>query len=116
MFQAAVDAGAPVQLVQLRYLDRNGELSTVPGFVGDDTFVDSARRVLRAKGVVAELELLPPQQPGTDRRELASRCQQAMRGDETHDIAAIALDIHAVGSGPTRQIVPEHERRAGLLE
>ncbi|WP_280383100.1 lysophospholipid acyltransferase family protein [Nocardia wallacei] len=102
LFQAAVDTGAPVQPIRLRYLDRDGEPSTVPGFVGLDTFVDSARRVLRSKGVVAELELLPRELPGADRHELARRCERAVRGTETLDIDAHAT---AVGTGPTRAIV-----------
>ncbi|WP_238845283.1 lysophospholipid acyltransferase family protein [Nocardia terpenica] len=104
LFQAAVDAGAAVQPVRIRYLDRHGELSTVPGFVGLDTFVDSAKRVLRSKGVVAEVVLLPVEPPGTDRHELARRCERALRGAEVVDIDAHAT---AVGTGPTREIVPD---------
>jgi 1-acyl-sn-glycerol-3-phosphate acyltransferase len=103
LFQAAVDAGAAIQPVRLRYLDRAGELSTVSGFVGDDSLVDSIRRVLRSKRVVAELVLLPQEQPGIDRHDLARRCEQAMRGPEALDIDAHAT---AVGTGPVREIVP----------
>ncbi|MGK8500723.1 lysophospholipid acyltransferase family protein [Nocardia asiatica] len=80
LFQAAVDTGTPVQPVRLRYLDRHGVQCTVPGFVGVDTFASSARRVLRSRGMVAEVVLEPVQQPGTDRRELARRCEAAVRG------------------------------------
>ncbi|MGY1895530.1 lysophospholipid acyltransferase family protein [Nocardia gipuzkoensis] len=80
LFQAAVDTGTPVQPVRLRYLDRHGVPCTVPGFVGVDTFASSARRVLRSRGMVAEVVLEPVQQPGTDRRELARRCEAAVRG------------------------------------
>ncbi|WP_280377193.1 lysophospholipid acyltransferase family protein [Nocardia wallacei] len=104
LFQAALDSGAPVQPIRVRYLDRDGELSTVPGFVGLDTFIDSARRVLRSKGVVAEIVLLPLERPGADRHELARRCERAIRGRETLDIDAHAT---AVGTGPTRDIVPD---------
>ncbi|MBF6176481.1 1-acyl-sn-glycerol-3-phosphate acyltransferase [Nocardia blacklockiae] len=103
LFQAAVDSGRPVQPIRVRYLDRDGELSTVPGFVGFDTFLDSARRVIRSKGVVAEVVLLPLEQPGTDRHDLSRRCEAALRGPETLDIDAHAM---AVGTGPTRDIVP----------
>ncbi|MCX4095259.1 lysophospholipid acyltransferase family protein [Nocardia sp. alder85J] len=105
LFQAAIGTGTPVQPVRMRYLDAAGELTTVPGFVGVDTFLDSARRVLRSKGVVAEVTLLPVQPPGDDRHELARRCERAMRGPEVLDIDAHAT---AVGSGPTRAIVPDH--------
>ncbi|MGK8523572.1 lysophospholipid acyltransferase family protein [Nocardia asteroides] len=80
MFQAAVDTATPVQPVRLRYLDRHGVPCTVPGFVGVDTFASSARRVLRSRGMVAEVVLEPVQRPGTDRRELARRCEAAVRG------------------------------------
>ncbi|MFI5779371.1 lysophospholipid acyltransferase family protein [Nocardia sp. NPDC051570] len=107
LFQAAIDAGAPVQPIRLRYLDRDGELSTVPGFVGVDTFLDSARRVLRSKGVVAEIVLLPLEEPGDDRHDLARRCEAALRGEEKF----VDIDAHAtaVGTGPTREIVPDIE-------
>ncbi|PSR68238.1 1-acyl-sn-glycerol-3-phosphate acyltransferase [Nocardia sp. MDA0666] len=102
LFQAAVDTATPVQPIRLRYLDHTGETSTVPGFVGVDTFLDSARRVLRAKGVVAELVLLPIEEPGSDRHDLAERCDRAIRGR-----TQVRIDAHAtaIGTGPTREIV-----------
>ncbi|MFR9752059.1 lysophospholipid acyltransferase family protein [Nocardia sp. 004] len=82
LFQAAVDAGSAVQPVRLRYLDRYGAPCTVAGFVGADTFVSSARRVLRSRGLLAEVVLEPVLQPGSDRRELAHRCAEAVRDAE----------------------------------
>ncbi|MEU0539330.1 lysophospholipid acyltransferase family protein [Nocardia sp. NPDC005978] len=78
LFQAAVDTGTPVQPIQLRYLDAHGEVSTVPAFVGIDTMADSIRRVLRSRGVVAEITLRPVLAPGTDRHDLARRCERAI--------------------------------------
>ncbi|MEU1544704.1 lysophospholipid acyltransferase family protein [Nocardia sp. NPDC005745] len=80
LFQAAVDTGTPVQPVRLRYLDRHGVPCTVPAFVGADTFASSARRVLRSRGMVAEVVLEPVLDPGADRRELARRCEAVVRG------------------------------------
>ncbi len=102
LFQAAVDSATPVQPIRLRYVDPDGGVSTVPGFVGVDTFLDSARRVLRSRGVVAELVLLPVEEPGTDRHDLAGRCERAIRGR-----TEVRIDAHAtaVGTGPTRDIV-----------
>ncbi|MBF6101763.1 1-acyl-sn-glycerol-3-phosphate acyltransferase [Nocardia cyriacigeorgica] len=91
LFQAAVDTGTPVQPIRLRYLDAHGEPCTATGFVGDDTFATSARRILRSRGIVAEVVLEPIQQPGTDRRELARRCEELMRAPELSDGARSAL-------------------------
>ncbi|MEV6275609.1 lysophospholipid acyltransferase family protein [Nocardia sp. NPDC051832] len=82
LFQAAVDTGTFVQPVRLRYLDRHGAQCTIPGFVGDDTFADSAKRILRSRGLVAEVVLRPQEYPGLDRRDLARRCERAVRGTE----------------------------------
>ncbi|MET7767760.1 lysophospholipid acyltransferase family protein [Nocardia sp. NPDC005366] len=81
LFQAAVDTGTYVQPVRLRYLDHHGALCSTPAFVGDDTFVGSAVRVLRSRGMVAEVVLEPLEHPGLDRRDLARRCELAVRGD-----------------------------------
>jgi len=77
--QAAVDAGAPVRPVAIRYRLPDGSPTTLPAFVGDDTLVASLRRVLGARRIVAELELLPvlaPQVVG--RRHLASASHLAI--------------------------------------
>jgi 1-acyl-sn-glycerol-3-phosphate acyltransferase len=106
LFQAAVDTGTAVQPIRVRYLDRTGELSTVPGFVGIDTFLDSVSRVLHSRGVVAELTLPPAESPGQDRHDLARRCERAIRGDEAPAIDARAT---ALGTGPTRKIVSDSD-------
>ncbi|WP_280398371.1 lysophospholipid acyltransferase family protein [Nocardia carnea] len=98
LFQAAVDTGTPVQPVRLRYLDRHGHRSTVPGFVGDDTLLGSVTRVLRARGLTAEVVLAPVEQPGDDRKDLARRCELAVRAEELSDAA------HAVLAAADRQL------------
>ncbi|MEV4241505.1 lysophospholipid acyltransferase family protein [Nocardia sp. NPDC049737] len=89
LFQAAVDTGTSVQPVRLRYLDSHGTQSTIPGFVGDDSFGTSAKRVLRSRGMVAEVVLEPVEYPGLDRRDLARRCEQAVRGADLSRHGAI---------------------------
>ncbi|MGQ4596688.1 1-acyl-sn-glycerol-3-phosphate acyltransferase [Nocardia sp. R6R-6] len=101
LFQAAVDAGVPVQPVRLRYLDRHGVPCTVPGFVGVDSFASSARRILRSRGMVAEVVLEPVQQPGSDRRDLARRCEAAVRGAERSRHGALD-DTVWIKAGHTR--------------
>jgi 1-acyl-sn-glycerol-3-phosphate acyltransferase len=88
MFQAAIDAGRPVQPLRLSYHDRDGRLSTAPAFVGDESFGRSFRRVVATRRTVAHVhaeELQSPAsgrcpQPGEHRRDLARRCQAAVRG------------------------------------
>ncbi|MFE3541523.1 lysophospholipid acyltransferase family protein [Nocardia sp. NPDC059177] len=110
MFQAAIDTGTPVQPVRLRYLDEHGTPCTVPGFVGTDTFGDSAKRVLRSKGMVVEIVLEPQEWPGTDRRELARRCEAAVRGADRsrHGLR----DTEWIESGRTRVQDPSKGEQA----
>ena len=79
MFQAAVDSGRPVQPLRLRYHHRDGRVSTVPAYIGDDTLLHSIGRLLVARRTVARVYVESLQLPGDDRRELARRCQDAIR-------------------------------------
>lgn len=73
-FQAAIDGGVPVVPVALRFRLANGRVTTSPAFIGDETLMDSVRRVARLRGLVLEVHVLPEIAPGraTDRRELAA--------------------------------------------
>jgi 1-acyl-sn-glycerol-3-phosphate acyltransferase len=79
MFQAAIDAGRPIQPLRLRYHHQDGNLSTVPAFVGDDTLLRSIRRLLASRRTLARVYVESLELPGADRRELARRCQAAVR-------------------------------------
>ncbi|MFC8365274.1 lysophospholipid acyltransferase family protein [Streptomyces griseorubiginosus] len=85
VFQAALDAGVPVQPVRLRYRVRGGEASTAPAFIGDDSLLASVWRVVSARGLVAEVGVPEPVAPGcrTDRRTLAAAAQARVRGEHT---------------------------------
>ncbi len=65
--QAAIDAGAPVQAITLRYTH------PAAGFVGDDTLIGSLRRVLAARGLSVAVLLSVPRPADAPRRELAAR-------------------------------------------
>lgn len=54
MFQAAVDAGAPVVPVRLTFAQA-GVVSTVAAFIGDETLLASLRRVVRARDLTISL-------------------------------------------------------------
>jgi 1-acyl-sn-glycerol-3-phosphate acyltransferase len=79
MFQAAVDTGRPVQPLRLRYQHRDGRVSTVPAYIGDDTLLRSIGRLMVARRTFARIYVESLQLPGDDRRELARRCQAAIR-------------------------------------
>ncbi|WP_412744829.1 lysophospholipid acyltransferase family protein [Krasilnikovia sp. MM14-A1004] len=83
MFQAAIDAGAPVAPVSIRYD------STAAAFVGDDTLWSSVRRVAGLRGLTATLVAAPALRPteGTDRRALA-RAAQSSTGLAGYRLAA----------------------------
>jgi hypothetical protein len=81
MFQAAVDAGRPVQPLRLTYYHRDGRPSTVAAYVGDDTLMASIRRLITAQRTIIRVHVASLQLPGDDRRDLMARCESAVRGD-----------------------------------
>ena len=76
-FQAALEAGAAVQPMTVRYRLAGGEPTTAPAFVGEDSLISSLWRVVTLRGPVAELTLLPEIPAGRhpDRRSLARAAQ-----------------------------------------
>ncbi|AQA06017.1 1-acyl-sn-glycerol-3-phosphate acyltransferase [Mycobacterium sp. MS1601] len=80
MFQAAIDAGRPVQPLKLSYHHRDGRTSTVPAFIGDDSLLESIRRLILARRTVVHVRVESLQLPVGDRRSLAARCETAVRG------------------------------------
>lgn len=70
LLQAALDAGAPVQPVGLRFLDGiGGATSDAPSFVGDKSFLGSVWRTLKAPGITAVVHFGAPERAlGRDRR------------------------------------------------
>ncbi|ORA82812.1 1-acyl-sn-glycerol-3-phosphate acyltransferase [Mycobacterium malmoense] len=78
MFQAAIDAGRPVQPLRLTYHHADGSVSTAPAFVGDDTLLRSIGRLLTVRRTLARVHVESLQLPGADRRDLARRCQSAV--------------------------------------
>ena len=75
-FQAAIDAGVPVQPMAIRYTNADGTADTSASFIGDDTIIDTLRRVLTARNMTVTVRIHEMQLPGSDRRELAERCER----------------------------------------
>ncbi len=72
MFQAAVDAGAPVRPVTLSYAC-HGAPTTLPAYVGDATFTASLRRIATAPALSVRVTPHPALDPaGHTRRSLAA--------------------------------------------
>lgn len=94
MFQGAVDAGRPVQPLRLAYHHRDGQPSTIAAFIGDDSLLASVRRVITARLTVCHVQVQSLQLPGDDRRDLATRCEAAVRGTASH--GSRAVDGHAL--------------------
>ncbi|MCX4766857.1 1-acyl-sn-glycerol-3-phosphate acyltransferase [Streptomyces sp. NBC_01275] len=82
VFQAALDAKVPVQPVRIRYRADGGAPSTTPAYVGDDSLLASLWRVASARGLVAEVEILPALAPSAyaDRRALAAAAGERVSG------------------------------------
>jgi 1-acyl-sn-glycerol-3-phosphate acyltransferase len=83
IFQAAIDAGRPVQPLRLSYHQLDGRPSTIPAFVGNDTLARSFLRVAASRPTVAHVHVEALQLPGQHRRDLALRCQEAVCGPAT---------------------------------
>ncbi|MBB2908979.1 1-acyl-sn-glycerol-3-phosphate acyltransferase [Streptosporangium becharense] len=93
VFQAALDAGAPVRPVALRYLGPSGTPATASAFVGDDTLWASVRRVVAIRRLTVEVTVLPEVR-GDDRRALAWAAESSVASvvvvGAAHDVPVAA--------------------------
>ncbi|MEW2327350.1 lysophospholipid acyltransferase family protein [Micromonospora chersina] len=80
VFQAAVDAGAPVVPLGLGYRYA-GHPSTLPAFLGEETLWESVRRVLAARDLTAAVTVAAALHPagGADRRALARAAESSIQ-------------------------------------
>ena len=111
LFEAAIDAGVPVQPYALRYLDDAGELHPAADFIGETTIVESILAILKARGsrrITAELTVLAPLAStgaGVHRRELAVATREAI--SRALGYVAIAEVIDISRAAPTADKQPE---------
>ncbi|MBQ0826070.1 lysophospholipid acyltransferase family protein [Streptomyces tagetis] len=82
VFQSALDAGVPVQPVRVRYRTGAGATATAAAFVGEDTLLASVWRVVSARHLSAEVDVLPALPPGRhrDRRSLCAAARSGHAG------------------------------------
>lgn len=77
LFQAAIDAGAPVTPVVLHYKERNGIRSAAPSYVGDTTLMECLWSIVMADDLGAVIEVdAPLAAAGHDRRQLAAQAHR----------------------------------------
>lgn len=87
LFEAAIDAGVPIQPLALRYVTAAGTLYAGVDYIGDTSFAESMMAILRGPQVLAQIIVLPlVTSHGSHRRELAAA---------THDRIAAALGYPA---------------------
>lgn len=77
-FQAAINAGTPVQPVAIRYRLARGAPTIAAAYCGDMSLVESVRRVLECRGLIVELNFAPRLEPAADRRALAAAARSAI--------------------------------------
>jgi 1-acyl-sn-glycerol-3-phosphate acyltransferase len=88
LFQAAIDAAVAVAPVTLQYLDSEGRRTTAPAFLGDETLIDSVRRVLALRDLHVRVHWLPAipaiagtGKPAVDRARLSTLVERAVARD-----------------------------------
>lgn len=79
-FQAAIDGGAAVLPVALRYRLDGGQQTTAPAFIGTESLVASLLRVAGVRGLIVEVYVCPEIPAGrtTSRRELADLTESSV--------------------------------------
>ena len=91
LLQPIVEAEGQVQPVAIRYRDAAGEHSSVPAYVGDDTFFASFWRVTGARSLRVELHAPPALAArASNRRDLARSAEAAIRAVLEQPAAATA--------------------------
>ncbi|MFT5644253.1 MAG: 1-acyl-sn-glycerol-3-phosphate acyltransferase [Janthinobacterium sp.] len=79
LFEAAIDAGVPVQAIAVSYVDAQGYPHASVEFVGDMTFARSLMAILSGRPITARLAFLVPiTAAGAHRRDLAQASHAAV--------------------------------------
>ncbi len=119
LLQPAIDAGAPVVVGGIRYLDVRGRPTAAASYAGDVSLLESLNRILRAGPIVAELHLIDALDgAGLTRHVLGQRAReliaQRLGFDDEVDEAAdeiarvlVTADADVRGASGTARREPE---------
>ena len=81
LFQPAIDAGATIQPVALRYLDASGRRTDAAAYVGETTFLGALWGTVSARRIVVEVTYAPQfGAAGGERRAVAEAAESAIAG------------------------------------
>jgi len=76
LLQPAIDAGAPIVPVVIRYLDHTSQRTSLAAYVGETSLMESLRSIVSAHGLRATIEPLPAIEVcDIPRKELARRAR-----------------------------------------
>ena len=83
LFESAIVSQTLVYPLAIRYLSKTtGERSDAPAFIGDMGLLESMSNIIKTRSLVAQITILTPypvtQMQGTDRKQLASYCQESI--------------------------------------
>lgn len=79
LLQPAVESGVPVFPAAIRYLDAEGNVTPAAAYVGEDSFMQSLKRILAERGLRVEVTFLPPiAVAGRTRNEVAREAERVI--------------------------------------
>src|SRR5450830_1213713 len=108
LFEAAIDAGVPVQPYALRYLDAQGKYHPAADFIGEMTIVESILAILRAGSITAELtQLQSISTAGAHRRELAVVARKVIADGLGYVPIDLIKTVVPAGSSPETRPDPQ---------
>jgi 1-acyl-sn-glycerol-3-phosphate acyltransferase len=79
LFQAAIDCGAVVQPVAIRYVDKNGTRVKRVSFHGETGFLESLWNTVCGNMIHAEIFIFEPINPETDRNSMSQQAENHIR-------------------------------------
>ena len=74
LFQSAILSNTPVIPVAIRYLDKNNEFSSAPGFFGDMSLLECMKNIFVNAPLTAEVIVLPATPFFSNKKELSEYC------------------------------------------